>query len=211
MPSGFQQDSNQLSPDFYRVVIDMTSGTYYPTADATTNGAVTPSSADSFSTANFPTTYAKGKARARGNMRFRNVINRLTGLADCQIIDIEIGAETNGDAQATSLAFTARFDRDNGIPLTGTLQGTATVGNDIAGNAMDTVAKAIKDAVTRGIMDATTASARVYNPAGYSNDSQESITVASPNATIANIYGTVTVALIDGTELITADNAGTAE
>jgi hypothetical protein len=210
MPSGFQQDTNQLQPDFYRVVIDMTSGTYYPTADANTNGGVTPNSADSFTTANFPTTYIKGKARARGNMRFRNVINRLTGLADCQIVDTEIGAETNGDAQATSLAFTARFDRDSGIPLTGALQGATAVGNDVAGNAMDTIAKAIKDAVTRGIMDATTASARVYNPAG-NGDSQESITVASPNATVANIYGTVSVTLIDGTELITTDNAGTAE
>jgi hypothetical protein len=210
MPSGFQQDSNQLSPDFYRVVVDMSSGTYYPTADATTNGAVSPTSADSFAIADLPTTYAKGKARARGNMRFRNIVNRLTGLSDCQIIDIEIGAETNGDAQATSLAFTARFDRDNGIPLTGTLQGTVTVGNDIAGNAMDTVAKAVKDAVTRGIMDATTATSRVYNAEG-TGGGQESITVASPNATIANIYGTVTVALIDGTELITSDNSGTAE
>lgn len=210
MPSGFQQDSNQLSPDFYRVVIDMTNGTYYPTADATTNGAVTPTAADSFTLANLPTTYAKGKARARGNMRFRNVVNRLTGLADCQIIDIEIGAETNGDAQATSLAFTARYERDQGIPLTGVYQGATLVGNDVAGNAMDTIAKAIKDAVTRGIMDATTAASRLYNPAA-NGDSQESITVASPNATVANIYGTVTVTLIDGTELVTADNAGTAE
>lgn len=210
MPSGFQQDSNQLAPDFYRVVIDMTNATYYPTADANTNGAVTPTAADSFTLANLPTTYIKGKARARGNMRFRNVVNRLTGLADCQIIDIEIGAETNGDAQATSLAFTARFDRDQGIPLTGTYQGATVVGNDIAGNAMDTIAKAVKDAVTRGIMDATTAASRVYNPS-TNGDSQESITVASPNATVANIYGTVTVTLIDGTELITADNAGTAE
>jgi len=210
MPSGFQQDSNQLSPDFYRVVVDMTSGTNYPTADANTNGGVTPNSADSFTTANFLTTYIKGKARARGNMRFRNVVNRLAGLADCQIIDIEVGAEANGDAQATSLAFTARYDRDAGIPLTGTYQGSTVVGNDVNGSTMDTVAKAIKDAVTRGIMDATTSAARVYNPAG-TGDSQESITVASPNATIGNIYGTVTVTLIDGTELITTDNSGTAE
>ena len=210
MPSGFQQDSNQLSPDFYRIVIDMSSGTNYPTADANTNGGVTPYSTDSFATADLPTTYVKGKARARGNIRFRNVVSRLTGLADCQVIDIEIGAETNGDAQATSLAFTARFDRDSGIPLTGTYQGTTVVGNDVAANAMDTIAKAVKDAVVRGILDATTSSARVYNPA-TNGGGQETITVASPNATVSNIYGTVTVTLIDGTELITADNAGAAE
>ena len=41
MPSGFQQDSNQLAPGFYRVVWVASTGTY-PTADGNTNGAITP-------------------------------------------------------------------------------------------------------------------------------------------------------------------------
>ena len=35
--SGFQQDSNQLSPTFYRVVVDLTG---YATNDGDDNGAV---------------------------------------------------------------------------------------------------------------------------------------------------------------------------
>jgi hypothetical protein len=117
MPSGFQQDSNQLSPGLYRVVWVANTGTY-ATADGNDNGAITPNSADSFTT--LPTTLVKGKARARGNMRFRNVINRLTGLADCQILDIETGIsgggpEVAGDNQVTSLAFTVKYDRDEEI------------------------------------------------------------------------------------------------
>ena len=113
MPSGFVQDSNQLSPAFYRVVIDMTG---YPTADGNTNGAVTPTSSDNVGTGvnqitALPTTLAKGQARARGNMRFRNIINRLTGLSDCQILDVEVGGQTDGDSQATSLAFTVKYER----------------------------------------------------------------------------------------------------
>ncbi len=207
MPSGFQQDSNQLSPSFYRVVWVASTGTY-ATADGNDNGAITPNSSDSFSTANLPTTLAKGKARARGNMRFRNVVNRLTGLADCQILDIEVGGETNGDAQATSLAFTVKFDRNAGVVAACTgLNGSAT-GAD-GSTSITTEALAVKDQFVRGFRDATTANVRVYDGAG-SEDKQISITVAAPDSA-ADIWSDTTVTLIDGTELVTTDSAGAAE
>jgi hypothetical protein len=186
MPSGFQQDTNQLAPAFYRVVLD-TSG--YPTAAGNDNGGVTPNSSDSFGT--LPTTLAKGQARARGNMRFRNIVNRLTGLADCHVLDAEI-TEANGDAQATALAFTVRFERDAFIQTGGTAVDGST--------AITTKILKIKDEVTRGILDATTATVRVYNGTAGS-DSQASITVAAPD-TAGNVWADVTVSLIDGTELV---------
>jgi hypothetical protein len=202
MPSGFQQDANQLAPGFYRVVLTMTNTTYYPTADSNDNGGVTPNSSDSFSTANLPTTLAKGQARARGNMRFRNIVNALTGLADCQIVDIEVDSdETNGDAQATTLAFTARYDRDAFIPATGT---------DIAGGSITTKALYLKNEVAKAIRLETTANARVYDGAN-GNDMQLPITVTHTGATASQTFGTVAVALIDGTELRTADSSGDAE
>lgn len=185
MPSGFQQDTNQLSPDFYRVVVDLTD---YPTADGNTNGGVTPNSSDSFAT--LPTTLAKGQARARGNMRFRNIVARLSGLADCQILDVEI-TEANGDAQATALAFTVKFDRDDFVQASGTAIDGST--------AITTKILKIKDEVARGILDATTATVRVYNGT-LGSDSQQSVTVAAPD-TASNVFGDVTVSLIDGTEL----------
>ncbi len=207
MPSGFQQDSNQLSPSFYRVVWAANTGTY-PTADGNDNGGITPNSADSFSTANLPTTLIKGKARARGNMRWRNVINRLTGLADCQIVDIEIGAETNGDAQATSLAFTVKFDRNAGVVDACTnLNGSTTAVDGVT--TVTTVALAVKDQFVRGFRDATTAATRVYD-GGSDEDRQLPITVAAPDSA-ADIWADTTVTLIDGTELITTDNSGAAE
>lgn len=207
MPSGFQQSSEQLSPNFYRVVWVANTGTY-ATADGNDNGAITPNSSDSFSTANLPTTLAKGKARARGNMRFRNVINRLTGLADCQILDVEVGAETNGDAQATSLAFTVKFDRDAGVVGTCTTLNGSTTAVD-GSTEITTVALAIKDQFVRGYRDATTATVRVYNGAA-GTDNQLSITVAAPDSA-ADIWADTTVTRIDGTEVITTDNSGAAE
>lgn len=205
MPSGFQQDSDQLAPSFYRVVWAASTGTY-PTADGNDNGGITPNSADSFATGSMPTTLIKGKARARGNMRFRNVVNRLTGLADCQILDIEIGGETNGDAQATSLAFTVKFDRNAGVIDACTkLNGSATAVDGLT--AVTTEAIAVKDQFVRGFRDATTAATRVYDG---SSDNQLRITVAAPDSA-ADIWADTTVTLIDGTELITTDNSGAAE
>ena len=208
MPSGFQQDSNQLAPSLYRVVWVASTGTY-PTADGNNNGGFTPNSSDSFSTANLPTTLAKGQARARGNMRWRNVINRLSNLADCQILDIEVGAETNGDAQATSVAFTVKYDRNSGILDAVKSQiGSPYAGAD-GSTAITTTVLAIKDQVVRGFTDSTTANVRVYNGT-LGTDNQLSISVEQPDDA-SDIWSDVTVTLIDGTELITTDNSGAAE
>jgi hypothetical protein len=189
MPSGFQNDANQLQAEMYRATITMSNSTYYPTADSDDNGGVTPSASDSFAT--LPTTLAKGKARSRGNMRFRNVVNRLTGLGDCQIRDITI-TETNGDAQATSLAFTVAYDR----PALITVSGTAVDGS----TAITTTALAIRDAITRGIRDVTVANVRVYNGA-TAEDTQMSLTVTTTGATATQQFGTVAVSIIDESTL----------
>ena len=190
MPSGFQNDTNQLQAEMYRATITMSNTTYYPTTDSDDNGGVTPSASDSFAT--LPTTLAKGKARARGNMRFRNVVNRLTGLGDCQIRDITI-TEANGDAQATSLAFTVAYDRPGLITVSGTsVDGTT---------AITTTALAVKDAVARGIRDVTVANTRVYDGTN-AQDTQLTLTVTTTGATGTQTYGTVAVTLIDETTLL---------
>lgn len=179
MPSGFQQDTNQLQPNFYRVAIDMTG---YPTADGDDNGGITPNGSDSFSTANLPTTLVKGKARARGVMRFENIVRRLTGLADCQILDITI-TEANADAQATALAFTVKYERDAFI----------------SGTKADT----IKTAVAQGIIDERTALARVFDPTD-DTESQMYIGITKPVANLAAALTDVTVTLNSETTLVNA-------
>ena len=195
MPSGFQNDTNQLQAEMYKVIITMSNTTYYPTADGDDNGGVTPNSADSFAT--IPTTLVLAKARARGNMRFRNIVNRLTGLADCQLRDITI-TEANGDAQATSLQFTVAYDRPAFIALTGDAIGTSTVGNNVAGAAMDTRAKRIANEIALGIRDTTTATMRVEYTG---NGLQLPISVTATGATASQTLGTVAVTLIDESTL----------
>lgn len=198
MPSGFQQDSNQLQLEMYKVIIDMSNTTYYPTADGNDNGGVTPNSSDSFTV--LPTSLVLGKARARGNMRFRNVVNRLTGLGDCQIRDITI-TETNGSAQATNLQFTVAYERPGAIPLTGAAIGSSTVGQNLNSANMTTTALRIQDEVARGIRDTTNAIVRVYDPTVGVGDTQQSIAVTTTGMTAAQTLGTVTVTLIDESTL----------
>jgi hypothetical protein len=189
MPSGFQNDTNQLQAEMYRATITMSNTTYYPTADGDDNGGVTPSASDSFAT--LPTTLAKGKARARGNMRFRNVVNRLSGLGDCQIRDITI-TESNGDAQATSLAFTVAYERPGLIAVSGTAVDGST--------SITTTALAVRDAIARGVRDSTVASVRVYDGAS-AQDTQLTLTVTATGATATQTFGTVAVSLIDESTL----------
>jgi len=198
MPSGFQNDTNQLQAEMYKVIVDMSNTTYFPTADGADNGGVTPNSSDSFAT--LPTTLVLGKARARGNMRFRNVVNRLQTLGDCQIRDITI-TEANGSAQATSLQFTVLYERPLFAALTGQAIGASTVGNDINGSTMDTTAKVVRNAVAQGIRDTTTAAVRVYDPTVGIGDTQQSISVTATGQTAAQTIGVLTVTQIDESTL----------
>jgi hypothetical protein len=191
MASGFINDSNQLQAEMYKVIITMSNSTYYPSASATVadNGGVTPNTADGF--ASLPTTTALGLNRARGNMRFRNIVNRLTGFSDCAIRDITI-TEANGDAQATSLQFTVLYERPTFVPVTGTAIDGST--------AITTTAIAIKNAIAQGIRDATTGLMRAYDPS-LPGDTEVSVSVSQTGATAAQTFGTVAVTLIDESTL----------
>jgi hypothetical protein len=122
MPSGFQQDQNQLTPSYYRVVIQCGTGnaTWYAVndeADADQTGRISPYTWDNFTGANRPTTQAYADALARGNLRFQYIVEALSNLADCQILDIEVDNSLNGNSQANNdeIAFTVKFDRDEGF------------------------------------------------------------------------------------------------
>ena len=202
MASGFQQDLDQLQPGFFRVVVDMSNTTNFPTTDTGNkqDGGCTPNTWDFFSGASLPSTAALALSRARGNLRFKQVVNQLTGLGDCQIIDIVLTGETDGSTQATALAFTAKFERPDFIALTGASIGTATVGNDAAGNAMDTTSKVIRNTVASGLYQGSTEFMRVYDPA----NNQGTQVAVTANAAVSNatLVGVVSVSQISGTTLV---------
>lgn len=200
MPSGFQQDANQLSPDFYRVVLTLSGGTGNYGAAAPANGAVNPYDWSSFATA--PTSLANAQRLARGNMRWQAVIEELTKHADAQVMDVEVTSANNtlADSVPTAISFTVKYDRDDFV--LGAVQKIATTFTPTTGGAVtiDTTAKAIRYLVGTAIArNAYTRTYRVYDPSDLS-EAQVSVTINTPD-TQADIFDDVAVSVIDGTEL----------
>jgi hypothetical protein len=200
MPSGFQQDTNQLSPDFYRVVLTLSGGTGNYGGAAPANGAVNPYDWNGFATA--PTTVANAQRLARGNMRWQAIIEELTKHADAQILDVEVTSANNtlADSVPTAISFTVKYDRDDFV--LGAVQNIATSFAPTTGAAVtiDTTAKAIRYLVGTAIArNAYTRTYRVYDPTDLS-ETQVSVTINTPD-TQADIFDDVAVNLLDGTEL----------
>jgi hypothetical protein len=204
MPSGFQQDTNQLSPDFYRVVITMSGGTGTWTAASPANGAVNPYNWDSYAT--LPSSDANAQRLSRGNMRWQAIIEEVTKHADAQIIDVEVTSAGTTDANnvPTAIAFTVKYDRDDFV--LGAVQKIATTFTPTTGGAVtiDTTAKAVRYLVTQGIQrGGTTGYTRTYNTYSFTNAEgmQQTITINRPD-TDGDIYDDVAVQVLDGTELV---------
>jgi hypothetical protein len=121
MPSGFQQDQNQLTPSYYRVVIDCGNGTatWYAEGagnpDGTNEGRISALAWDNFAGSDRPTTQSEADALARGNLRFQYIVEALTNLADCQILDIEHNMAPTDMHNNSWINFTVKFDRDEGV------------------------------------------------------------------------------------------------
>lgn len=200
MASGFQQDQNQLSPSFFRVVLTLSGGTGNYGAAAPANGAVNPYSWDSYATK--PSSDANAERLGRGNMRWQAIIEEVTKHSDAQILDVEVVSADTTDANSvpTNVAFTVKYDRVDF--LFQALNGTT----DIGGNAIDTAAKAIRHQVTTGIQRGGTAGySRKWYIFDYTNQNGKvaSLTINRPD-TDADVYADVAVNILDGTELVSS-------
>lgn len=179
MSSGFSQSANQLRPNYYRVTLDMSSATYFPTTNTNTNGAVEPYDSNSFTT--LPSSNTNALRRARGNIRWNNILMALGNEADCQILDVTptTAAATNANTFSTALAFTIGLERDDFILQK--YNGTT----DLNSQTITTVAGALKHVIAGAILQATTRSYRTTSTT--QGEMQESVTIAAP-CTASNIY-----------------------
>ena len=121
MPSGFQQDNNQLTPSYYRVNIQCgdNDAQWYAVGDGnefgTNEGRISALAWDNFTGEDRPNTQARANALARGNLRFQYIVEAIENLADCQILDIEHSAGSSNMYDNIWIHFTIKFDRDEGV------------------------------------------------------------------------------------------------
>lgn len=227
MPSGFQQDQNQLTPSYYRVVIICNNDNAYWFAvgdgNGTNEGRISPFSADSLD--EFPTTLAYSQALSRGNLRFQSMIEAVENLADCQILDVEVNNALTGDAQSdnSQVAFTIKFDRDEGVfPAYCAIRAAEGAGTNGSTDPIDGIvypqfwsysgqqysinntADSLRDIIWKALADGRTRSVRVFHPDEGTDPLvgagfQEVITAAKPFDNDQNAFDDITVQEIDGT------------
>lgn len=232
MASGFQQPTDQITPGYYRVVVDLTG--YSTTAANTDAGGVETRDNSAFSTQ--VTTTAIGQRRARGNLRWQAILDNLGRGGDFRILDVEELETTgpsvldNADDTTTTLTFTVQYDRDkfvlgavqNFLIAEGRVSGGVAKNSDheTLGSATtcSTTALAIEELVVRGITkgyqdyvtDVSTAVGagdifqRSYRvfDGTAASEGQVVLTVKSP-ITPKAAHTDVTVTEIDGTTLPT--------
>lgn len=229
MPSGFQQDQNQLTPSYYRVVITCgNNNAIWPqVGDEASNeslGRISTYSWDNFEGTDRPSTLQIATALACGNLRFQAIIEAVEGLADCQILDVESAANYNADDQAdnSQIAFTLKYDRDEGVfpaycairkAEDASTDGTTTYDGltyprywSYSGQeySVSNTEGAIRDIIWKALSQDHTRTARVFHPVEGSDPFvgegyQDRITASKPFVNDSDAFDDITVNEIDGT------------
>jgi hypothetical protein len=214
MPSGFQNSQDQLTPNFYRVVVTMSGGTATFSSTATDNdsGAVEVDDFNAFTTLN--TSYNNSKRRARGNIRWHAIIEELSRFNQPMLLDVTAtkagpSALTAADDVSTALAFTVGYAQEEyvlggwqkvigaGTFSDGATSLTTTAFEGLSdANLKTAMQNCIKEAVVRGITrggaSGYTRTYRTMDPTGNDASFQDSITVTQPD-TPADIWADVSV------------------
>jgi hypothetical protein len=234
MPSGFQQDSNQLQPAYFRVVMDMTDTNRYsddagPTGTA--GGAVQPFTWDNFTDNDLPHTVDSGLTLARGNLRFQRIIEELSKYSDAQILDLEAlsgNDPVTGEYQANHLAFTVKYDRfgidEDGLDADSPLLSMerqylrsindGSTSSPYDGENINNTTEAIQEAIMRALIQTNTRSMRVFAPIegtdpieGEGKQQYITITDVTNGGDYEALRSTIVVnGPLDGTTLITTDD-----
>ena len=233
MPSGFQQDPNQLQPAFFRVVMDMTDSNIYSNSVGDSGGAVQPFTWDNYTGNDLPATAQSAVSLARGNIRFQRIIEELTKYADAQILDLEALTGSNpptGEYQVNHLAFTVKYDRfgidDDNVeahsPLLAMEQKylqsitDGGVSSPYDNEQINHTNEVIQEAIMRALITTVTRSVRVFVPVEGSDPlvgegtqqyiTADDVTNNEDECSYSQLRDTITVNAMDGTTLISTDN-----
>lgn len=215
MASGFQNNNDQLTPNYYRVVID-TSG-YSTTATNNDSGGVEVWDHNYFSTLN--TTTNNSRRRARGNIRWAAVLDELQRFSNCELLDVTVKKagpvdQTAADDTSVSVSFTVGYPQEEfvlggwqNIVGAGTFSDGATSLTASAYEALSAANKAtaiqncIKEAVTRGITRGGASGyvkryRTVLIDGGNIEQRDIDITITQPDTPV-NVWADITSTIID--------------
>lgn len=214
MASGFQNNNDQLTPTYYRIVVD-TSG-YSTTATNNDSGGVEVWDHNYFSTLN--TTTNNSIRRARGNIRWGAILDELQRFSNCELLDVTVkkagpADQTAADDTSVSVSFTVGYAQEEfvlggwqkivgaGTFSDGATSLTTTSYDQLsASNKATAIQNCIKEAITRGITRGGAAGytkryRTVLIAGGNTEQRDVDVTVTQPD-TPANAWADITTAAI---------------
>jgi hypothetical protein len=224
MASGFQNNNDQLTPTYYRIVID-TSG-YSTTATNNDSGGIEVWDHNYFSTLN--TTTNNSIRRARGNIRWAAILDELQRFSNCELLDVTVkktgpADQTAADDTSVSVSLTVGYAQEEfvlngwqtvigaGTFSDGATSLTATSYEQLsAANRATAIQNCIKEAITRGITRGGASGyvkryRTVLIDGGSIEQRDVSVTVTQPD-TPANAWADITTAaLIDTMTQVTTN------
>jgi hypothetical protein len=229
--SGYNQSTEQITPTLYRVIIDTSSSSNYPTtagSPSTGNGGVWPYDwTNPIYTNASSLTASQATYLAQGNLRWLAIMDSLDNVADCRIENVTIaavngsGLTTDATNQPTTITFTIAFDRDEFVlgewnnylkSIGQSASGTYTNSDGVSGNtayvgiggtAVTTVSIALRDIITSAITKGgTTGSSRSYRVYSPTLIGDSQVKVTiTQPSTPSTVFGTVSASQISGTAL----------
>lgn len=151
----------------YRISIDTSAMNSTATSDA--SGAVTPATWKDF--ASFPASTNNSKRMARGNIRYRRMLEKLGTYTNFKILKLQSDSSEDQDTQITSLQFTLEFENDSHIPSSGTsIDGSTSVSTREA---------VIKELIAEALFRSYTEVASVYNSTAGRGQENVSLTASA--------------------------------
>ena len=179
----------------YNIVIDQNN--FNSTASSDASGGIEPRTFHDLDNASSISTLDNAKRIARGNLRWRRMLQLLGQYTNYSLNNISVSPEDSSafdeNGQLTYLEFNIALENEQFIPITGTAQGESTLGNDIDSTAISTRAQAIRNIVAQALDSTFTEVCEHYDPTAGASDIGNTRLTASAVADNSTIISAITV------------------
>ena len=199
--SSYNFNRTGLSPDnfsnqaLYNIVIDQNN--FNSTASSDASGGIEPRTFQDMNNPDQISSVNNAKRIARGNLRWRKLLQLLGKNTNFSVSNISVSPEDSSafdeNTQLTMLEFNVAFENELFIPITGTVQGESTFGNDVDSSAIDTRAKAIRNLVAQVLDGSFREICEHYDPTSGASTLANTELTASAVADNSTIISAITV------------------
>lgn len=176
-------DGSEEYRRIYNITINQSA--FNSTASSNNSGGVTPKTFRDFG-GTFPSSADNGKRLARGNLRWRKMIDQLSLYTNCKILRVASDSAEAASTQIATLTFNVEFENETYIPESSTsIDGSTTI------NTRELV---IKELVATALNSTFTENVEYYDP----TDVDASSLTVPRGATVAEITAATVISGMPG-------------